>query len=213
MSTTRHNGMRGPFDAVVLVGSQGALRSFQIVLGGLTAEFPAAIVFDLHRGADHGVTEQLLRRRCVLGVKSAAAGLRLDSSTVFLAPHDQQLTIVDAGVMRLSDSSGGVGHRFADALLVSAARELGPRLIAVVLSGRLDGGARGVREVKRKGGRVIVEDPHTAPAAAMPNAALATGCVDFVLPPGRIANALTAMCASVGAADLFRVRLNASVAG
>jgi two-component system chemotaxis response regulator CheB len=202
----------GPFDAVVFVGSQGALRSFQTIVGCLTAEFPAAVVLDLHRGADDGLTQQLLRRRCPLEVKSAAGGLRLDSSTVFLAPHDRQLTIVGDGLMRLSDPSGGVGHRFADSLLASAARALGPRLIAVVLSGRLDGGARGVRDVKRDGGRVIVEDPDTAVAPAMPNAALATGCVDFVLSPERIADALTAMCASAGAAELFRVRLNASVA-
>jgi two-component system chemotaxis response regulator CheB len=204
--------MRGPFDAAVFVGSQGALRSFQTVLGCLTGDFPAAIVFDLHRAADNGLIEALLRRRTALAVKPAAQGSRLAPSTIFLAPHDQQLTIAGQGAMRLSASSGGVGHPFADGLLASAARTLGPRLIAVVLSGRLDGGAFGAREVRRNGGRVIVEDPDTAVAPAMPSAALATGCVDFVLSPERIANALMAISASAGAAELFRVRLNASVA-
>jgi two-component system chemotaxis response regulator CheB len=86
-------------------------------------------------------------------------------------------------------------------------------LIAVVLSGRLDGGARGAREVKHKGGRVIVEDPRIAVAPDMPKAALATGCVDFVLSPERIGDALQAMCSSPGAAELFRVRMNPAVAG
>jgi two-component system, chemotaxis family, protein-glutamate methylesterase/glutaminase len=105
----------------------------------------------------------------------------------------------------------GVGHRFADELLASAARALAPRLIAVVLSGRLDGGARGVREVKRHGGRVIVEDAGSAAAPAMPTAALATGCVDFALSPERLGDALIALCAAAGAAELFRVRMNAGV--
>jgi two-component system chemotaxis response regulator CheB len=106
----------------------------------------------------------------------------------------------------------GVGHRFADTLLTSAARVLGPRAIGVVLSGRLDGGARGVRELKRHGGRVMVEAPRNAAVPAMPNAALATGCVDFALPPERLGHALLALCAATGAAELFRVRMNAAVA-
>ena len=113
--------------------------------------------------------------------------------------------------MSILAAGDGVGHRFADALLSSAAGAFGTRMIAVVLSGRLDGGARGVREVKRHGGRVIVEDPDTAAAPAMPIAALATGCVDFVLAPNTIGDALVALCAATGAADLFRVRLNTGV--
>jgi two-component system chemotaxis response regulator CheB len=105
-----------------------------------------------------------------------------------------------------------MGHRFADPLLASAARVLGSRLIAIVLSGRLEGGAHGVREVKHRGGRVIVQDPESAVAGAMPKAALATGCVDFALTPDRIGDALVALCAAPGAAELFRVRLNAAVA-
>jgi two-component system chemotaxis response regulator CheB len=106
----------------------------------------------------------------------------------------------------------GVGHRFADVLLTSAARLLGPRVIGVVLSGRLDGGARGARELKRHGGRVMVEDPQIAMAPGMPSAALATGCVDFVLSPERLGFALVTLCAAAGAADLFRVRMNTAVA-
>jgi two-component system, chemotaxis family, protein-glutamate methylesterase/glutaminase len=211
MSTTRQwDGVR-PFDAVVAVGSQGALDSFRVMVRALPEEFPAAIVFDLHRVADHGMTEHVLRRRCALPLRRASDGLELEPGRLFLAPHDQQLVIREDLTMGLLGSGEGVGHRFADTLLASAARALGPRLIAVVLSGRLDGGAQGVREVKRHGGRVIVQDPYGAVAAAMPNAALATGCVDFALPPKRLGDALVALCAAAGAAELFRVRMNAGV--
>jgi two-component system chemotaxis response regulator CheB len=47
----------------------------------------------------------------------------------------------------------------------------------------------------------------------MPNAALATGCVDFVLDPASLGHALLALCAAPGAADLLRVRLNPAVTG
>jgi two-component system chemotaxis response regulator CheB len=68
-----------------------------------------------------------------------------------------------------------------------------------------------VREVKRRGGRVLVEDPRTADAPGMPSAALATGCVDFALSPERLGHALLTLCTAAGAAELFRVRINGGV--
>jgi two-component system, chemotaxis family, protein-glutamate methylesterase/glutaminase len=191
----------------------GALDAFRLMVRRLPVAFPAAVVFDLHRVNTLGMTEHVLQRRCALRVRAAEDGLELQPGCVFLAPHDRQLMIRDDLRLSLDTRNPGVGHRSADELLRSAARTFGPRLIAVVLSGRLTGGALGVREVKRHGGRVIVQDPGTAASAAMPNAALATGCVDFALSPERLGDALLALCAATGAAELFRVRMNASVTG
>jgi two-component system chemotaxis response regulator CheB len=201
-----------PFEAVVVVGSQGALDSFQTMAGRLPEGFRAAVIFDLHRSEGHGMTEHILRRRCALPVQLAGDGVVLEPGRIYLAPHDRQLVIGEQGSLRTVGPVEGMGHRFADALLISAARVLGPRAIGVVLSGRLDGGARGVRELKRYGGRVIVQDPRSAVAPAMPSAALATGCVDFALSPERLGHALVAFCDAIGAAELFRVRMNAAVA-
>jgi two-component system chemotaxis response regulator CheB len=213
VSTTRQKNGGGPFEIVVVVGSQGALDSFQIVLDALPADFPAAVAFDLHRGESYGRLEELLRRRGAMPVISAQDGLRLERGAVYLAPHDRQLVVTGERRLGVLGTSSGVGHRFADELLVSAAAAFGPAVIAVVLSGRLEGGARGVREVKRRGGRVLVQDPATAAARSMPNAALATGCVDFVLAPPLLGSALVALCAAPGAAELLRVRMNAAVTG
>jgi two-component system chemotaxis response regulator CheB len=80
-------------------------------------------------------------------------------------------------------------------------------VIAVVLTGRLRDGSRGIRAVKAQGGRVLIQDPSTAVAPDMPTAALATGCCDFALPPDKIGDALTALVMAPGAADVFRVPL------
>lgn len=66
-------------------------------------------------------------------------------------------------------------------------------------------GTRGVRAIKRNGGRVLVQDPSTARAASMPSSAIATGCVDFVLPLARIGPALIALTMAPGGADLLAV--------
>lgn len=109
---------------------------------------------------------------------------------------------------RLDVASGPrVGHArpSGNVLFSSVAEHFGPRALAVVLSGRLSDGADGVRMIKRRGGRVLVQERRTADAADMPAAALATGCVDFALPPKHIARALVALTMVSGAADHFRV--------
>jgi two-component system chemotaxis response regulator CheB len=197
---------------VVVVGSQGALQAFQSVLATLPATLPTAIVFDLHRNDRHGMTELLLGRRAVLPVRPASDGCPLEDGIVYVAPHDRQLLVgQDRCLTTLDPSAEVAGHRYGDPLLTSAAEVFGSRMIAVVLSGRLNGGAAGVQAVKRRGGRVLVQEPRTAVAPAMPDAALATGCVDFALPPESLGRAIVALCAASGAAELFRVRLNAGV--
>jgi two-component system chemotaxis response regulator CheB len=183
-----------------------------MMLCAVGSTFPTALIFDLHRSDSHGMIEQILRRRCGLPVELAGAGIAPQPGQVYLAPPDRQLLISGDGRFSVLPPADGVGHRFANPLLTSAARVFGARLIAIVLSGRLDGGADGVREVKHRGGRVIVEDPDSAVAASMPRAALATGCVDYALTPDRIGEAVVAFCAAPGAAELLRVRVNAAVA-
>jgi two-component system, chemotaxis family, protein-glutamate methylesterase/glutaminase len=90
-------------------------------------------------------------------------------------------------------------------LIASAGAVYRQRALAVVLTGAQDDGARGVRTLKRHGGRALTEDPITAVAGSMPAAALATGCVDLVLPLHRMSHALIALTMAPGAADLLRV--------
>jgi chemotaxis response regulator CheB len=91
-------------------------------------------------------------------------------------------------------------------LFGSVAEVYGPRALAVVLTGRLRDGTRGVQAIKAAGGRVIAQTPDSAEQSSMPWNALATGCVDLVLEPARIADALVALVAVPGAAELFEVR-------
>ena len=213
VSATRHSGAC-PFDAVVVVGSLGARAAFEEIAGQLPQCFPAPVILGLHRNDAHGLTEQLLAKRIRLPVCLAENGTVADAGTVYLTPWDRGLSFDGRQRLTLAEEGrGGRRHLFADTLLLTAAAAFGPRLIAVVLSGKLTGGAAGIIEVKRGGGRVLVQDPTTADAPSMPNAALATGCVDFALEPVMLGHALSAFCAAPGAAELFRVRMNAGVRG
>lgn len=93
--------------------------------------------------------------------------------------------------------------RPADEVMVSAARAFGPRVCAVVLTGRGNDGAIGVRAVKGAGGMTLAQAASDARAPEMPTAAAATGCVDLVLPLRVIAPALVSLAMAPGAAQMF----------
>lgn len=76
----------------------------------------------------------------------------------------------------------------------------------MVLTGLGRDGARGAQAIKGAGGRVLVQDPETAPAPNMPAAVIDSGCVDFWLPPSTLASALTSLVMVPGAAALFDVQ-------
>jgi two-component system chemotaxis response regulator CheB len=196
------------FDLVVVAASQGGLAVYRRILAALPPEFPAAVVVVQHRVASApDVLARLLSRDTRLAVQPAQAGERPRSGTVQVAPANRQLLLTAAGTFALAELEDGVA--LADPLLISAAAAFGPRTLAVILSGRLHDGAAGAQAVKQAGGRVLVQDQASAEWFGMPSAAIATGCVDFVLPADTIASALIALTMAPGAAAWLRVPLPA----
>jgi two-component system, chemotaxis family, CheB/CheR fusion protein len=76
-------------------------------------------------------------------------------------------------------------------LFKSLASEYAHRAVGVVLSGSDADGAQGVEEIKAAGGITMAQEPDSAKFAGMPKSAIATGCVDFVLPPIELAAQLS----------------------
>lgn len=190
-----------PFEAVVIAASLGGPAALSLLVAALPETFPTPVLVVQHRtpGADHAICE-VLRRRTALPVRLATDGQSLATPGITLLPARHTATVV-AGRLRLRAADT---VRTADPLMISLAAACGPRTIGVVLTGRLDDGAAGVRAVKQHGGRVLVEDHTTAQATDMPAAARATGCVDLVLPLPHLAHALIALTTAPGAADLLR---------
>lgn len=193
------------FEVIVLVASLGGLQSVSTVLAGLPPTFvvPVLVVqHGVHRtGPD--VLAQLLQRATQLPLRSGRTGVAIEAGGVTVVPPGCATTL-DPGYRLNLTAPDDIAP--GDALLASAAHLAGPRAIGVVLTGMLRDGAEGARAVKRVGGRVLVEDPATARASGMPSSAIATGCVDFVLPAHRIPAALVALTMAPGAAELLTVR-------
>jgi two-component system chemotaxis response regulator CheB len=193
------------FDVVLIAASQGGLKACRSLVEPLPADFPAAVVYAQHRSPSAGTAVvDLLSRWSELDVRAGVDGAALEAGTLTVAPADARAAI--SADRRLTLTPGNPGVELANELFTSAAAAYGPRALAVVLTGRLQDGTRGVRAIKAAGGRVIAQDPDTAEQPSMPWNALATGCVDLVLDLPRIADALVALVTVPGAAELFGVR-------
>jgi PAS domain S-box-containing protein len=97
------------------------------------------------------------------------------------------MTIAD-GVLNLSPRpETTTPHMSVDLFFRSLAEDRGDKAIGVVLSGSASDGALGIKAIKGEGGVTFAQDPETARHDGMPRSAIASGAVDFVLPPRDIA--------------------------
>ncbi len=171
------------FDIVLMAASAGGLAALSSVLGVLPQEFPLPVVVVQHLDPRHrSLMAEILERRTPLRVEEADEGMKLLPSTVYIAPPNEHLLVVSDGSLTLSHSE--LVHFVrpsADLLFESGAAAYPGRTIGVVLTGTGSDGNMGVRAIAQTGGTVIAQDPQTAQFAAMPQAAIDTGGVNFVL--------------------------------
>jgi two-component system chemotaxis response regulator CheB len=181
-----------------IVASLGGLAAITAVLAALPAPFPASVLVVLHsrRSDDPGRLTHLLGKATQLPVRTGRRGTPLGTPGVTVVPGGYLAGVDAAHRLTLTENAAARG---GDTLLAGLAQAVGPAAIAVVLTGMLHDGAQGVRAIKRFGGRVIVQDPSGARAGSMPSSAIATGCVDLVLPLEHIGPALVALTTLPGA--------------
>lgn len=194
-----------PFDVVAITASMGGLDALSQVLGALPPDFSLPILVVQHLSARFpSQLVDILDRRTVLPVTWAQPGRLLRPGVVYIAPPDWHLLVGSARSVHLSQRPPVQFVRpSADVLFESVAASYGERALAVVLTGSRSDGARGAEAIKRAGGWVLAQDAATCVVFDMPRAAIATGCVDFVLPLPTIAPALVALTMVPGAAALL----------
>ncbi|WP_026731982.1 chemotaxis protein CheB [Fischerella sp. PCC 9605] len=178
---------------VVMTASAGGLKALSQILSKLPEDFPAPIAVVQHLAPHYAsMLAEILSKRTPLVVKQAEAGDKLYPGTVYIAPPDQHLLVnPDAATLSLSHEKKVRHVRPAgDVLFQSAAASFCERAIAVVLTGMDSDGAAGAQAIKNMGGIVIAQDQATSEFFAMPQAAIRTGVVDFILPLDAIAPAL-----------------------
>ncbi len=189
--------------AIAMAASVGGLKALSVILGGLPADFPAAIAIVMHLSPDHkSVLAEILDSRSHLVVRQAQTGDILCHSSVFVAPPNHHLLVAAGGRLELSSSTAEKVHfarPSAEPLFASVAEVYQQNAIAVVLTGGDGDGSFGVRIVKEQGGKVIAQDRPTSQDFSMPETSIKTGDVDFILPLEKIAPKLIELVELLGA--------------
>lgn len=192
-AASEENSPSQSFDVVALTASADGLNALKSILSTLPPDFPAAIVVVQHLSPRHpSLIAQILNNCTPLLVKEATQGCKLSPGEVFIAPPDYHLLANSDGSLSLSQTEKVHFVRpAAEILFESVAQSYKDRAIAVVLTGGDGDGSRGVRAIKKMGGKVIAQDKATSKVWGMPAAAINTGCVDWVLPLDKIGEAIT----------------------
>lgn len=172
-----------PLHVVALAASAGGLAALSMVLSGLPADLPAALVVVQHLDPHHeSLMPKILERRSALHVKQAEDGEALDHGTVYVAPPNLHLSVNGDDTLSLEQTARIHFLRpSADRLFESVAAVYGSRAVAVVLTGTGKDGSSGIRAVKAGGGVTVAQSPDTAEYPGMPSSAIGTGCVDLIL--------------------------------
>ncbi len=181
---------------VVAVGSStGGPPAVQRLLEALAPEPSPCILICQHMPSQF--TRAFAERLDRIGpftVKEACDGDTLAPGHVFIAPGGRHMLVTSrGGRLELQTPGPGGQDRYApsvDRLFSSVAKTLGPKALAVVLTGMGSDGAAGTREVGDAGGEVWAESEETAVVFGMPHEAIATGRVKRILPLGEIGPAL-----------------------
>lgn len=189
--------MRKAFEAVIIGSSAGGLDVLRNIFSSLGTDFPCPLIAIQHveptAKFDYAA---IFCDTSGLIVGEAEDKLTIESGHIFFAPPGYHLYIEDDRTFGLSvDPLVNWSRPSIDLTFESAARVYGQALIAIVLTGANTDGAYGLSKVKEAGGITIVQDPRTAVADAMPQAAIATGHADYVLADREIGPMLTRLLA------------------
>lgn len=167
--------------SIFIGASSGGVNAILTLAASLPANFPAPIFFVQHIGAHRSQLAELVSARGPNRGITPEDGDRPDPGTIYIAPPDRHM-LVEGGVIRLSRGPKEHHARPAiDPLFRSAALDLGPGAVGVVLTGTLDDGSSGLAAIKQCGGIAVVQDPADAFAPGMPRNALAATEADHVV--------------------------------
>jgi len=198
------------FPIVGIGASAGGLAAFESFFSGLPADAEPGMAFVLvqHLAPDHkSILTDLIQRYTRMQVFEVEDGMRVRPNCTYIIPPNRDMAFL-GGTLQLLEPTSPRGQRLPiDFFFRSLAQDQHERAICVVLSGTGSDGAQGVRAIKSEGGMTMAQDPATTEYDGMPSSAIATGLVDFELPPAAMGAQLIAY-----AAHAFGARAKVAVA-
>ncbi len=183
---------------VVGIGaSAGGLEALTALISALQTNLGICYVVIQHLSPTYrSMMAQLLGRDTRMAVREVEDGANLEADTIFIAPANHNLVLQGDRFRLLETRREVVPKPSVNVFLTSLAEARGEDAIGVILSGTGSDGSQAIRDIKAAGGFTIAQDPASAKYAGMPQSAIDTGCVDWVLPPEQIASCIADIAGS-----------------
>jgi len=181
------NSKTKTFPVVCVGGSAGGLDAYIRLLKNLPVDMGVAIVIVNHLRTVATMLHQILPQYTKMPVELITEKLDIEPNHVFIIPEKRDLHVLN-GEFRLKPISKPRGWPdVITVFMMSLTQNWDGKLIAVIVSGYDGDGADAMCSIKETGGITIAQKPDTAGQPDMPESAIASGCIDFVLAPEDIA--------------------------
>jgi two-component system chemotaxis response regulator CheB len=179
---------------VVLGSSTGGTQAIEQVLLALPGDCPGIAIVQHMPEKFTAQYAQRLDGICAMRVREARDGDRLERGLVLIAPGGQHLQLRKAGGQYYAVVADGPPinrHKpSVDVLFQSTAQCAGREVLAILLTGMGNDGARGMKLLHDGGARTIAQDEESCVVFGMPMEAIRLNAVDEVVPLMRVANSI-----------------------
>ena len=196
MNATKNKGVVKDFPVVCVGGSAGGLDAYIRLLKNLPADMGVAVVIVNHLRTVATYLHEILPHYTKMPVELITERLDIQPNHVFIIPEKRDLHVLN-DEFRLKPISKPWG--WPDVITVflrSIAKHWDGQLIAVIVSGYDGDGADALCSITEAGGITIAQKPETATQPDMPESAIASGCIDFILSPEDIAKEIIRIAGS-----------------
>lgn len=187
-------GISRSFQLVIIGASTGGPMALQEVLTKIPANFPLPILLVQHMpGTFTKAFADRLDRICQIGIREAADGDILKPGHAYLAPGGKQMLLDSRSPMRVKVMEGDERLNYKPSLDVtfgSAARDIGAKVLGIVLTGMGSDGREGARLLKAQGATIWAQDEASSVIYGMPMAVAKAGLTDEILGLQQVAGRL-----------------------
>lgn len=182
VSSPRFKG--SSFPIVGIGASAGGLEAFKEFFSGISADSGLAFILVTHQHPTHTtVLPELLSKSTSMKIITAKNGMKVQPNTIYLNPAGKNLAIFNNTLLESEWKNPHSLNLPIDFFFRSLADDQKDKAIGVILSGTGTDGTLGIRAIKGESGMAMVQSPDSSKFPGMPDSAISTNLIDYILPP------------------------------
>ena len=183
------------FPIVCIGASAGGLKAIISLFSSIHKNPGMAFVVIQHLEPAHeSILPEIIGRNSALKVYQVKNRMKIKPDIIYVIPPNSNISLKGDSFAVTPRRGKNTGiYKPIDFFLQSISEAQKERIIAIILSGTGSDGSSGIKGIKEHGGAVFAQDMGSAEYYSMPESAISTGVVDFVLPPDKIAEKLGEM--------------------